>query len=293
MNKDAYAARQRATYFQFPLCAFAFGRTERERLDTIIHFSLVEAGQKHWGKLSEDARRVFIEKQKDLPSDFDGMQESHCIAICGANVTGVRIGSIRFCLCQHAKLKRFTNAYQQRYGPDTLVRLRTDLVFEARNGKGINPCELSLLAAIFSIIGRKQGPVRIIQERIICRALGYKSKVVMSAELPKRKDGSKPLTDWKTRSCVLRLQRRRFFARATYGRRLTFYSHRMTEKQLRREVFEMKTFAFANQRLAQLDDQAMSDAIRNQRAALSGQSPPVPHAKPLAQTGEIPSEDVF
>jgi hypothetical protein len=137
------------------------------------------------------------------------------------------------------------------------------------------------LAAIYSIIGSKQGPVRITQNRIVCRALGYKTQAVMSAELSKRKDGVGPLTDWQIRSLLDRLQARRFFARVTYARRLSYYSHRMTENQLRKAVIEMKTHRFVSQRLRHLDDQAMTNAIRNQRAGLAGPPPSVPNPKPF------------
>jgi hypothetical protein len=67
----------------------------------------------------------------------------------------------------------------------------------------------------------------------------------------------------------------------------------MTDSQLRKAVIEMKTRRFVSKRLAQLDDAAMTDAIRNQRAALAGQPPPAPDAQPLKQPGGIIPEDVF
>ena len=283
MNKNAYAARQCATYFQIPLCALAFGKSDNERLNAIIHFGWVETGRKHWRKLPVEARHRFIDKQKwDYPGhDFDSGLDAHCFALYGASLMSIQLGSIRYCLARHAELQNFTNAFQKRHGSDTLVRLKSSLVLEAHAGKGITLSEVSVLAAIYSVIGRKQGPVRITQNRISWRALGYKTQAVMSAELPKRKDGAEPLTDWQIRSLLDRLQARRFFARATYGRRLSYYSHRMTENQLRKAVIEMKTHRFASQRLRRLDDHAMTDAIRNQRASLAGRPPSVPNAKPF------------
>jgi len=283
MNKNAYAARLCATYFQIPLCAFAFGKSDQERLDAIVHFGWVETGQKHWRKLPVEARQRFIDKQKwDYPGDdFDDRRETHCFALYGAFLMGNQLGSIRDCLAWHAKLQKFVNSFQKRHGPDAVVRLKSSLVLEAYAGKGITMPELSVLAAIYSVIGRKQGPVRITQNRISCRALGYKTEAVLSAELPKRKDGAQRLTEWKIRTLLDRLETRRFFTRATYGRRLSYYSHRMTEVQLRKAVMEMKTHGFASQRLRRLDDQDMTDAIRNERASLAGRPPSMPNAKPF------------
>jgi hypothetical protein len=182
---------------------------------------------------------------------------------------------------------------RRRHGTDVVVRLKTQLVFEARDGKGITPRELYVLAAIYSVIGRKQGPVLITQDRIRCRALGYKAKAVMASELHRRKDGAQPLSDWQLRSLLDRLQARKFFARVTYGRRLSYYSHRMREAALRQAVIGMKTFRFSHQTLHRFDDAAMTDAIRNQRAALAGHAPATPDAAPLVLPSRLIPEDIF
>lgn len=299
MNQHAYSARRNATFFQFPLCALAFGRTAKERFDAFMHFAVFETGQKHWRKLNNEQRATLIEskiKSQSLPADFDQTQDSHCVAICGADVMKIKLGSVTHCLTQHAELKTFVSDFEQRHGRDAFVRLRSDLVFEALAGNGVTPVELSLLSAIYSIIGRKQGPVRISREQIICRALGYKSKAVMAKDLPTRSDGLKPgikpFTEWIIRSRIQNLKTRRFFVCSTYGHRQTYYSHRMTQNQLRRAIIEMKTFKFATERLQQLNDEAMTDAIRNQRAVLKDQPPPVPTARPFQTDGSFPIEDI-
>ena len=227
MNKYAHAARQCATYFQVPLCAFAFGTSDRERLEAIISHGLIESGRKRWHKLANDERERVLEaarRSNSLPREFDRQRESHCIAVCGAAVTNVTIGTIRSCLARHAALQCFRDSFQERHGTDAIVRLKASLVFEARDGKGITPRELSILAAIYSVIGRKQGPVHITQDRIRCRALGYKRKAVMVAELPTRKDAMQPLSDWRLRTLLDRLQAGRCSPGS--GRRLSYDSHR-------------------------------------------------------------------
>jgi hypothetical protein len=173
---------------------------------------------------------------------------------------------------------RFKNAFEDRHGKDALVRLRTDLVFDARDGNGITPRELSVLAAIYSVIGRKPDPVLITQQRIQHRALGYKTAAIMEAEIPNRKDGLKPLSDWQIRCMLDRLQARKFFARVTFGRRQSYYSHRMKEAALRQAVAKMKTHQFATNRIRSIDDKSMSDMIRNMRAEMLGHTLPAPEA---------------
>ena len=146
LTKHARAARQSATYFQFPLSALAFGKSDQERLEAVISFGLVEAGRKRWNKLAP-AERERILNTATHPRDFDRQRESHGIALCGAEVTNVTVGSMRSCLARHEALKEFCNAVQHRHGPDASVRLKSSLVFEAREGKGITPCELWVLAA--------------------------------------------------------------------------------------------------------------------------------------------------
>jgi hypothetical protein len=294
MNSHAHNARQQAHYFQVPLCALAFGVSDKERLETIIAYGVMATGTKQWTKLSESQRREFLDARTGkLPRGFKRFDRRHLAAVCGADKTDVSLGSLDYMRKQHMALAIFRQDYEQRHGSDALVRLKTDLVFEARDGVGIIPRELWVLAAIYSIIGRKQGPVLITQDRIRCRALGYKTQAVMAAELSRREDGAKPLSDWQLRSLLDRLQARKFFARVTYGRRLSYYSHRMTEKELRKAVVEMKTFRFENRLLRQFDDKTMTDTIRNQRATLTGQPPPVPDALPPATTDWSNAEDVF
>lgn len=294
MNRQAYTARQQGRYFQIPLCAFAFGETVQERLDAIMCYGLVEVGAKQWGKLTEAQRHELLEaKTNNFPQGFDNRDLSHISAVCGAETLNLRLGPLDYILNQYDALRVFRQDFGQRHGPDPLVRLKTSLVFEARIGTGIKPSELAIIAAIFSVVGNKQGPVRITQDRIRCRAMGYKTPTVMAAELPRRTDGALPLTDWQLRSVIERLRARKFFARATYGRRLTYYSHRMTNNQLRKAVIEMKIYRFSSKLLTRLDDEAMTKAIRNHRAATAGQPPPAPDAHGLEQPRGFTPEDVF
>lgn len=293
---NRHPSSRAGTYFQIPLCALAYGRSDKERLEAIICFGLVEAGQKRWMLLAGPQRQALLNtlmQAGKIPIDFRRHEERHVFALLGADILKITLPSVSYALVIHDELVAFRDSFERRYGKDPLVRLKTELVFEARNGTGITPRELSVLAAIFSIVGKKQAPVRITQARVRHRALGYKTQAVCEKEISRRRDCAKPLTEWQLRSLIECLHTRKFFARTTFGRRLTFYSHRMTDAQLRNAVIEMKTFRCSNRLLARHDDAAMTDAIRNYRAATLGKPPPAPNARPFRQPGGIGSEDIF
>jgi hypothetical protein len=289
-------SRHGGPYFQVPLCAFAFGKSDKERLDAIICFGVIEAGRKRWKHLAEPQRQELLNaliRTGKIPDDFRRRSTPHVIALFGADALHVRLGSVHSTLSQHDGLLEFQHSFERQHGKDPLVRLKAKLVFEARDRTGVTSGELAILAAIFSVVGKKKYPVLITQDRIRRRALGYKTEAVFEAEFSQRQDGVMPLTDWQLRSLIERLHTRKFFARATYGRRLTYYSHRMTDAQLRKAVVEMKTLRFSSGLLARHDDATMTDAIRNFRAATAGKPPPAPDARPLKLPGRIVPEDIF
>lgn len=276
------SARNSGTYFQVSLCAFAFGATDAQRLNAIIAFGAMQAGQNWWRRASNVQRqeRLAAWSTKSPGSDFDIDHIRHQYAARGGEITKVKIGSFQLFLKRSDELSIFCSKFVDRHGAEPLVRLKTQFVFEARDGKGLSPRELSILAAIYSVVGRKHGPVLITQARIRRRALGYKNAAVMQLELPQRQDKTSPLTVWQLRSLLDKLTTRKFFARSTYANRLTYYSHRMTASALRKAIIERKTFAFASKLTRRLDDQAMTTEIRNLRAAVAGPRPAAPAAQP-------------
>lgn len=286
----------RGTYFQFPLCALAFGRSDVERLNAIMSFGLVEAGRILWEKkFTQQDRQKQYEAWANparVPPDFNQQNSLHVFAVVGASVINVRLGYLSRLLVEHKALCDFRDKFVARHGPQPTVRLKSQLVFEARDGKGITPGELGVLAGIYSVIGNKRRPVLITQRRIGWRAMGYKSEAVYMAELARRTDGAKPLTNWQLRSTIDRLHTRKFYCRTTYGCRLTYYNHRMNEREFSEALISMKTRKFTSNRLRQCRDEELTNAIRNQRAALMGKLPPAPDAKPFVLEGGFLPNDV-
>ena len=126
--------------------------------------------------------------------------------------------------------------------------------------------EFVILAAIYSKIGGKRYPVRITREDVWKRAHGFKSDRVFRAEMKYQRPF---VTLRQARSIIDRLHARKFFARVTYGRRQTYYSNRMTSKELEDAVFQLKTrFAFAS-RASRTADAVLTRRIQAERRRLA------------------------
>jgi hypothetical protein len=218
----------RGRFFQFPLCALSFPASERERLNHIIAFCCLETGELQCQKFSQVDKDL---GHKQQPSELCCTREIdvYLQAVAGAQQLKVAIVDIYGLVAEHARLARFVGEFERKYGADAKVRLATNLVFEARDGKGLSYRELAVLAAVYSKIGAAKGPVRILREEIWCRALGFKSKRVFFLEMRNREAW---ITERQVRSIIERLHDRKFFARVTYGRRQSYYSHRLNLDQL-------------------------------------------------------------
>jgi len=261
-------------YLQFPLCALAYGKSEHDRLNAIISYGLVETGKVFWSRATDAQRADYLNTWsavKCLPPDFDPRNPLHAAAVLGARVIGITIYSVVREVAEHQASRQFFDKFRTQNGSDALVRLRRDFIFEARDGRGTSPRELAVLAAIYSVIGKKQRPVRITRDTINLRALGYRSKEIARRELPRRSDGAQPLTEWKLRCTIDSLAARKFFRRSTFGRRETFYTNRMGEAEFRAALIARKTRRSAFKKAQRRKDENLTNTIRKLRRKADGQ----------------------
>ena len=232
------------SYIQFPLCALAYGSNETIRLDRILSFGFVNAGKSMWQKLDDDEREDIAEAFEEdckTPNDFSKHDVEHVAAMIGARNVAVSPSSLERSLANWKILDDFRLKFEAKNGTDALVRVKTDLVFEARDKKGITYREFAIFCAMLSSIGSKAFPVRITREQIQYRMLGYKSKSVLASEKNSRQDGASSLTIRKIGYTLDKLHERRFFARARANERQTYYSIRHTQDELESALFEIKT----------------------------------------------------
>ncbi len=258
-------------YFQFPLCALSFGDTELDRLNSIIDLGLMQVGLKLYRGATTEQREQFVSSQRNcskLPSDFRVKELWHVPLLYGADTLGITIGSCVSGLERYRKLEAYISEFEKRHGRDALLRIKKGWVFDARDGKGLSYRELSVLCAIYSVIGDKE-LCRVTRERIRQRALGYRSAAIMAAELPNRLDKQSPLTERQLRNTIERLHQNKFFARATFARRITYYSIRLDPEALRKKIVDNRTYARFFQATRRAQDAALTDEVRRKLAALS------------------------
>ena len=245
--------RTEEPFFQFPLCVLALP----DMIDHVIAYGFIEAGRLAMSRIGVDDRKDCCKRFGLRMTQANSWELA---AHLGAETCGIRIGNLQQAIDRYHKVVAHRDAWTQRHGAEPLVRIRTDLCFRARDGQGLSIREFRVLAAIYSSIGAN--PYRGVTESIIrVRAIGCKSSAVMNAE----KASLPPLLSEKAaRGTVTRLHQTGFFARVTpnrHGRR-TFYSHRLTDSDLRDRLLASLTYSkkFADERRKKEHD--LADQIR-------------------------------
>jgi hypothetical protein len=258
-------------YFQFPLCALSFAQESKKGVDCIISFACVEVGKERWQKFSENergARKSVLADPAVCSGSVDLENDEQLQAVAGCEYLNVCAGNVRIMLASHAQLSRFIKEFERRHGTDARVRIRTDWLFEVRDNKGMSYPQLAVLAAIYSKIGAARGPVRILQDEIWKRAHGFKSDRVFRAEMNRRR---RPfLTPRQVRSIIERLHGRHFFARVTFGRRQTYYSNRLSNKELADRIFAAKIQPSLARQVRIRADADLTNRIQAARRKLAG-----------------------
>jgi hypothetical protein len=142
---------------------------------------------------------------------------------------------------------------------------------KVRRHKGLTYREFAVLCGLYSCIGEKKF-ARVSQPRIRGCALGYRTAAIMDAEFARRADGAQPLSERQLRDTIARLHRNHFFARCTYARRVTYYSIRLPEDELRKKIVEKHSYAWGYRASQAAKDRAMtadrSEPRRTEKATL-------------------------
>jgi hypothetical protein len=259
-------------YAQLPLCALSFGSNVKQRLNAIIDYAVARAGSRLFSKLSPNERDKFRFVQVEagnVPRGFDAKSEYHVAALYGAHCLGVTYPDFRSLFENYKSLSSYVSQFESRHGRDAWVRIRMDWLFAARDGRGINYREFTVLCAIFSVIGRKKWAI-VTRLDIQRRALGYRNQDILMAELPNRIDGAQPLTLRQARDTIAQLHLNKFFARCTVARRITYYSIRESDELLRKSIFKRRTYAARFRARQSAKDKALTTAIKLSQTEGSG-----------------------
>ncbi len=258
-------------YFQFPLCALSYGKDPYQRFNYIVDYGCYTAGLKMLNRIPPEFRH---QKAEEFVRSFSGYRKNKTEDVAfalGAQQLNINYGSnsnIADILERVRVLLDFKRRFEQVHKPDVEVRIATQLVFEVRDKKGMTYREFSVLAALYSRIGAKKYPVRVTRDCIQCRALGYKSPVIMATELPNRMDGAKPLSLHQINYTLDALHERKFFARARANKRQTYYSHRMPQEQLEQALISSKTYSQQFHQKRRQRDSELIEKISQAKAAI-------------------------
>jgi hypothetical protein len=239
----------------------------------IICYGFVRAGIAMHRKLDAtpcSVKALEIRQYAGTPNDYMTGNWEHVAAMLGAREFGIKPGSVQISIGRFDALDKFRTRFESANGPDATVRIKKDLVFEARDGRGISYREFAVLCGLYSIIGAKDYPVRVTRDQVRRRMLGYKSAAVADRELAKREDGAKLLTIRQTSSTLEKLHERRFFARARANARQTYYSNRLSQEELEKKLIEGKTYSakFRQKRIQR--DAALMATIKARKAVHRG-----------------------
>jgi hypothetical protein len=231
-------------YFQFPLCVLSYGKNPRERISEMISWCCVSTGENAAEKMDQYAlagmTERLIDKIGERAKDFDEENEAHINCLLGADILSVRLGSFAIPVSEYRRVETHIARQRAEHGPDPLVRIRADIVWDALHER-LPYREFAVLCALYSVIGDKDGPVRITRETIRARALGYKNGAVAPRAPYFRPDGMKGLTERILKDTIEKLQARGFFVKVNPSKTEAYFSHRMTRKELADAVIKVKS----------------------------------------------------
>jgi len=258
------AGRSIRPYLQFPLCALSYSGPDRR--ECIISFCCVEHGRRRWNELAKADLTTLRRHGIDSCLESELRNQKRATWGCarfGALLLGYKAASAQLIVRQHMRLCGHIEKFVASHGPDPLVRVAADFVYGGDSR--LSDPELAVLCAIYSKIGASRRPVRITRDDIWRRAHGFKSRRAFQVEML----GERSFTQRQVRSIIESLHARRFFARITFARRQTFYSHRLSAKDLKKAVVELKLRSQVTRIKRISNDKDLTARIRGERRKLA------------------------
>lgn len=246
--------------FDFPLCCLSYPLVDREKIGMIISYCIVEHSKKIKTNV-ENRVNDYLEENKS-PAGFNKKLLSHKRLLLAGKEIGISLGYIPQTISSHETLSNYINNYTFKNGNDSYCRIGKSLCFETRDNH-FQFRQFSVLCAIQSILGKTKKFKRITKDRIRFAMHGYKSKQVALKEL----NGENVLlTDRQLGTVIDTLHAKKFFSKFTYANRQTFFSTRLTDKELYEAVKSSKIF-WATKK-ANLIDKQGTDEIKTELGKL-------------------------
>ena len=226
--------KSKEKFINFPLMALAYGTSEKERLETIFMWAIINVGRRalqtfcarqmgdkcaqDWGRLQS------LEEPYDLEGGLEGLDVDFLIETQdnadegGGYAWALGLETLALnknwrdaetCLEAHARLESFMHNMQGLAGRGDkapcyvngmkqkwlIAALRDQASPTNEEGDRVSYSHFAVLAALLSKIGSNKPPCKTVTwPEIQRRALGYATEEEMKQAMPYRQDGAKPLS---------------------------------------------------------------------------------------------------
>jgi len=225
----------------FPLNALRFSDDVNDRYETIIRYSIVEYAYRLMNNFElqdsdYSAIEATVNSKRHGIDDYDPENDLHNYVVFAGNRLNITFGSIESQIYGHGRLTQFIRAYEAKHGKDATVKVNRDLLFEVRD-KILDEKLFRVFCAIRSIEGSKQYPVRITNNRIRYRMLGFRKQELYY----KSKCNDKLLTDRQIRLLVDKLDSKGLICTHTHKKRLKYYSSKFSKANFENYITTMLT----------------------------------------------------
>lgn len=245
-------------FLDFPLCCLAYVAGDKNKLDEVANFCVVEKAFKMDNNYKIKGRIKATDFSFMTAKDFDITQKLHLAIALFAKDLGIKINSIEEATNSWLRIKEFVGQYELKYGKDAYCRMGRQITFEVIYGE--LPLRMYLvLAAIHSILGKRNSFLRITYERIAYCMTGFKRKEYAIMENPKQK----LLTDRQIGTCVEKLREKNLIRVFVCNRREKFYSTRIKYEETLREIVAKSKLQKAEKKY-HVEDREMSQQIKSQ-----------------------------
>lgn len=251
-------------YFQFPLCTLAMKKPVAEIIEAIISYGTITAGLAVLKGLNDRQRR---EKCDRFGLAYKFADSLELAAHLGGAACNERIDNVKSCVTRYHSINNDAAAWWQKYGRSPFVRLRADILYDMKTGSRMSWREFRVLAGIYSVIGAKNYPVLIRLSMIDARHCGFAGREMLGKGV-RNGDCLDRLTPKQLRGTVEKLWQQRWFARVTpdpHGRK-TYYSHRMTDDEMREKLFDKAIRAPAFRAKMRAKDQLLAQRIEHAKS---------------------------
>jgi hypothetical protein len=217
-------------FIEFPLSCLSY---PTDKMESILAFCIMKEARKIKYLHKNNAKGI---NEEYFPQDFD-KNDKWCLLIT------IAAFNLRIKIKSYARIKElgsainiYVNNYTEKYGDDAYCRIGKNLFVDTMN-KRFDYKQFTVLCAINSIIGKQSEYKRITKDKILYRMLGYKSKEIFCSEY---KLDVRLLTRRQLERIINSLHEKNFFGKFTYAKRISYYSTKLDDEQLRKRVLQNK-----------------------------------------------------